>query len=1441
MTNINRLIATVVCMALIFTMMPTVTLAKDTNIIFSEPFDGVATNGTSDKITVTGEKSKTILIGDKNKAVHILAGDTTTVKVPFNTTAKKYVISFDITGDSRINGKISLGSGTADMPVVVITDNMITTDKGKRAGSINYTTFNRIALAINKKTGTYTLYINDKATLRDWKLPANGNFDSFSITRDAKMTESIYLDNLCVYEGNEILKNLPGCTYSDEGTEFVDITDDLGDFSFFKSNYITHRYVAYPNTSFVDNKNEIICEKFDYTNAEEGDRIIFTKTNDSDCYMNITAKIFTTYRSGKVYKYYKLSGDFMCDFDGEGSANIFMLRDNITTGSNIDVYAVRVNADGSLTLHNGTTVSGVATKGKWFNVTMYLNLESHTSTIFVDGKKVADNAKLKAEMENLALTRVQMRSGSYTGELQCRNMEFTGLAQPYNGEEIWTSMFSDDAAIEGYLADKICFHYYGENMWFGGAKAPLTSKPVYEGGELYVAVADFNTAYGADVSFDGAKATLGDKEITLENAPIQQDGIVLVPVMETAQKLLGYYTFDDTNGFIITSKNEIYFDASEEVPYHKREIITGYINRFSTLQYLYDFMLFDRPSKEYLLEKFNEATDNGAQHPRIMATTEDFDRIKELYKTDEYMKSIVDGIIRSADSYCNQDPIFYKFDDNLRTTNTGNRLRERMQVLGLAYQVTGEQKYVDCAWANLEALNRFPDINPGHPIDTGSYGAGIAVGYDWFYHAFTPEQRANIEENAKRLHLTVIHDGFYGRSPVRGGPDGNINVIGYYNKWISNYNIWVNGGSVMMAAAFMDVYPDMCSDLMAHSIRSLEYAFKNLYPEGAWVESSNYWEIVATYMAYTFGTLDTIYGTDFKLSQFPGTERTGLVNLALRSMSRGVYNYHDASMAECYASYTLPFLGKYFNQPVLLAARYGTMTRAYDSRMKAQGAHLFDALYYEPGIDPMDIEQLPKVVTAEGLELFAVHKDYTDYDGLFFASHAGPVSFYHSHNDCGDFVLDLNGIRWAYSLPAEDYNSSLASNEKYRMRTEGHNTISINNGSALNQSEKTYAPIIAVEEGDGGAYAVYDMTDLYQNVKDYKRGFYISDNFSTVTVRDEIDLNKDNSEIYWFMHTEAQCEVVDDRMVILSQNGKTLALNFETDAKDADVSVMNAVPLATSPEGKGQNPNDGVRKVAIRIVGSGKVNLAVRLAEMPGMVDTTPISQWTAPAKAEENADNANYGYKLIINGNAYENFSYVPVIDTSRMPALGVEPVDPSMHAEIDVSGSLTRSNIIRVYNSDKTRHKIYVVPYSTTLGVKEMAYDEIKITDYTVSAEHQAENPSIHMFDNDFATRWTTLNKGETAVFDIGSVQTIDGFAAGFWQSGVRTYYLDIYTSTDGVNWESAGSVTSEKGPEEYQIFKMPGTTARYIKIIGQGNSANINTNILEFRVLRLKEAFR
>ena len=74
-----------------------------------------------------------------------------------------------------------------------------------------------------------------------------------------------------------------------------------------------------------------------------------------------------------------------------------------------------------------------------------------------------------------------------------------------------------------------------------------------------------------------------------------------------------------------------------------------------------------------------------------------------------------------------------------------------------------------------------------------------------------------------------------------------------------------------MAIAFMNDYPEICSIFLSNSIRSTEYSMKGLYPEGGWLESSNYWYHVSRSLMYICSSLENVYGTDFNLLSFPGT------------------------------------------------------------------------------------------------------------------------------------------------------------------------------------------------------------------------------------------------------------------------------------------------------------------------------------------------------------------------------------------------------------------------------------------------------------------------------------------------------------------------------------------------------------------------------------------
>ncbi|UKI35429.1 MAG: hypothetical protein L6V93_14935 [Clostridiales bacterium] len=127
------------------------------------------------------------------------------------------------------------------------------------------------------------------------------------------------------------------------------------------------------------------------------------------------------------------------------------------------------------------------------------------------------------------------------------------------------------------------------------------------------------------------------------------------------QKVLGFNVFDDTNGLIVTSKAKIYFDNSKEVPYHKRYTPENtwndtyrYVDFQSNLQYLSDYMLFDRPSAQSLLDGYSKMNGDGKHHISVLASDKDFDRIRELYKNRRVYEKVADDLIAQADMTLNQ-------------------------------------------------------------------------------------------------------------------------------------------------------------------------------------------------------------------------------------------------------------------------------------------------------------------------------------------------------------------------------------------------------------------------------------------------------------------------------------------------------------------------------------------------------------------------------------------------------------------------------------------------------------------------------------------------------------------------------------------------------------------------------------------------------------------
>ena len=185
--------------------------------------------------------------------------------------------------------------------------------------------------------------------------------------------------------------------------------------------------------------------------------------------------------------------------------------------------------------------------------------------------------------------------------------------------------------------------------------------------------------------------------------------------------------------------------------------------------------------------------------------------------------------------------------------------------------------------------------------------------------------------------------------------------------------------------------------------------------------------------------------------------------------------------------------------------------------------------------------------------------------------------------DAGMFVIHAHGEKFIIDLGSNNYNVSDLTNT-YRFRAEGHNTVIFDPDEHYAMKKFGNAKIVDFKTSDTFSCAVGDMTDAYdtdKGIEHFRRGIRLDKATGSVTVKDEIKTKKP-VELYWFAHTRADITISDDgKTAVLTQNKKTLYAHLISEA--GRFTVMDAIPLPTSPQIPDQDSTEGIRKLTIHI------------------------------------------------------------------------------------------------------------------------------------------------------------------------------------------------------------------------------------------------------------------
>jgi hypothetical protein len=571
------------------------------------------------------------------------------------------------------------------------------------------------------------------------------------------------------------------------------------------------------------------------------------------------------------------------------------------------------------------------------------------------------------------------------------------------------------------------------------------------------------------------------------------------------------------------------------------------------------------------------------EHPRLYGSAERFHELERQISTDEDVRRWYEEVRREADEYVADTTLpRHVLPDGKRLLSISRRVLDRVRVLGMAYRIEGDPRYARRAWQELEVAAAFPDWNPAHFLDTAEMTHAFAVGYDWFYEAWTDAQR-------RTLRRAIIDKGLQAAVEAYEQGDHWARLEGVYN-----WGQVTNGGIGLGALAVLDEEPELAGRVLYESLRRLPGSMAHYAPDGGWVEGVNYWQYATRYTTFMLDALERAFGRDFGLSELPGFSETGYFPIYMTGPTGKSFNHSDSDPEDA-GGPQLFWMANTFNRPAY----------AWFWKQRA-AAGVLNLLWYEPDVAEMADRQpdlpLDKHFEASHAALF--RSGWDDPEALFVGFKGGDNDASHAHLDIGAFLLEALGVRWAIELGSDDYNMPgyFAMDTRrwiyYRLRAEGQNTLVIEPGDTPDQSITAVSKIEQFGSAPQRAFAIADLTPAYaDHVRSARRGVAVLEDRQQVLVQDEIQAD-DPVESWWFMHTRADVQIGDEpSTAMLHQDGKRLWAKLIAPAS-AQFTKVEARPLPGSPDPDVQADNEGIRKLSIHLDGVTDERVVVLLVPL---------------------------------------------------------------------------------------------------------------------------------------------------------------------------------------------------------------------------------------------------
>ncbi len=1404
MTHIKRVFAAVMAAAML-PVLPSVASASETaRLDVNQTFDSYVTNEQPDEFVVKARNWYVKEYEEKNKGLLFYADITGSVAQFDASASKDTVISFDLKAtDVMPTGEFKVYDDSGRSQTLMV----FTESRG--AGAYNglplsgFGKSRAVNYAIVYRAGDKTcdIYVNGKAKASNMKIKTSSvsNVASveFSFISD-RPAQGVIIDNLNVYEDDKYsIKEFPVNEYNEETVEELEMKfgKQVGNKTLLNEDFNKESTPLFIHT----NGNNCKIVK-DSQNPENG-VYLMERITDVDSHMNASNMTVKTDSIVYEFKVRNLVASSVFNVLFKDSNAVFFDICNLRDG----MFSTTVGFSKKLKLN------------QWYKISIINDYYNRKVEVYVDGELVSTIAMPERFMKdgaNLEAFRIHMTGYKGAEEVKFEIDDFC----VYESEKVLEELGVVERIVDYTTKDSVF------------PKTDNTYKKMLSGYTAFHGTSGVVFKDDRKILLDHATYIKKDKTAMLPAEDLATVLGVNVAVNGTSVQFNGRtFTGEIKDGIAYISSNDVISamgKATVKVPstYNSHMVIMGNSTfklpeEQSDIDALNDYLLYYRPDAKEFTRLYEESGLAGV-HPRIQFTQADFDRMVELSKTDERMKELAEIVIASARDCLTADPLVHELYDGLRM-NCQRTLSKRIHVLAVAYYLTKDQELLDRAYFELETVSNMSDWNPGHHLDTCEMMAAVAVGYDWLYNFFTPEQREVIERG-------MYNNGYYDSSlayQTTGSAMG-----GAYTA-TNNHGTVDNAAALMAALAFMDAYPAESAYIGSNALRGMELNIYKWAPEGVWYEGAGYWELAMQFTAKWLDTLDTSFKTDLGMGNLEGLDLS--VESELSSQSPlGIYNFADAMPQNVYVPEMYYLANKYNVDGV-----YASIENATGGNKWADTEDMGLAMmWYDPEM-AYSTKPLPIDFLMDSIDTIMMRNSWDTAEPTFVGIHAGQTALDHSQLDGGSFIYDNGGVRWAKEMGMGDYNSDgywdMSANGKrwnhFRSRAEAHSTIITSPSDKPDHIVNSNAEMTVVSQKPRGAIVTVDMTELLYDVNSARRGFAFTDNRESLVIRDEISLAK-GTDVLWFMITEADAAIDNvNKTAVLTQAGRQLKVEWASNA-DVEASFGLAEAHPTSPKQTDNYVPGQYNRLTLKANTSGDYTLTVKLTPMT-LVSASPISQWDTSIDSWSIPDGEIPAKPML-------DFVYVngQTLDASKKTKLeygvveGEFAVPPAVSASSDIynvqiiqTDSYDKAaQIIVTDKNDPTNKTVYsIMPNVIKRPVSFPGMTSIPVRGYEVSEISQEENPPINMFDGTQVTRYAVSGTGQWAKIDLGSVQAIDNVIISFMSGNKRRQKVAFSVSVDGINWTEVWKGESCGTTEDFETFNIGRQNARYVRVGLNGNS--------------------